>query len=154
MEQRLGLVSYLTGPQILTLLMAFHVSHLKCCSRHPVINLTADAPMATRHIILVRHGQSDYRNPIDNNRVLTALGRKQAAFTANRLYDLRIPFDKLVCSSMVRAQETGAIISQHNPNIPVVENCPLIVEGLPCVPSPYEYWNEARSVRLHTVFIN
>lgn len=53
---------------------------------------------------------------------------------------------------MVRAQETGAIILQYNPDIPLVEKCPLIVEGIPCVPSPYEYWNEEPFVHLHTYF--
>lgn len=115
--------------------------------RHPPIKSTASKPKATRHIILVRHGQCDYRNPIDTDRILTPLGRKQAAFTANRLFDMKIPVDKLVCSSMKRAQETGNIILQHNPNIRQVENCSLIVEGIPCEPSPFEYWNEDPFVR-------
>lgn len=83
---------------------------------------------------------------MDSERVLTALGRKQAGFTAERLAELKVPIDKIVCSTMTRAQETANIIRECFPKVPV-EHCALVVEGLPCVPFPYEYWNEEPAVR-------
>lgn len=113
-------------------------------SRHPK-DEAAVKPKATRNLILIRHGQCDLRNPVDSERVLTALGRKQAGFTAERLAKLKVPIDKIVCSTMTRAQETANIIQDCFPKVPL-EKCALVVEGLPCVPFPYEYWNEEPAV--------
>lgn len=102
-----------------------------------------EKPKATRHLILVRHGQCDYRNSIDTDCALTPLGREQAASTAKRLVELKVPVDKWIFSTMQRAQETGNILlaAQSSVTAPV-EHCPMIAEGIPCEPSPYDYWNE------------
>jgi hypothetical protein len=41
-----------------------------------------------RHIIMVRHGQYDETYPEDEKRILTPLGREQAAATGRRLFEL------------------------------------------------------------------
>lgn len=90
---------------------------------------------AVRHLILVRHGQYNLDGEIDLERYLTELGRKQASHTGERLKNLKIPFDKMIRSTMTRAQETGKIISTHIGNVPI-ENCSLIEEGAPIAPEP------------------
>lgn len=112
-------------------------------------------PTVRRHLILIRHGQCDYRNPIDAERELTSLGRIQAKMTALRLAALKLPIDKWVFSTMQRAQETGNILlsQQRTRTMCKVEDCPLIVEGIPCEPSPYEYWNEDEYVGLQLYII-
>lgn len=90
---------------------------------------------AVRHLILIRHGQYNLNGDTDVDRYLTELGRKQAAHTGERLNELKIPFDKMIRSTMTRAQETGKIISTHIGNVPI-ENCSLIEEGAPIAPEP------------------
>lgn len=97
--------------------------------------LEAVKPTAIRHIVLIRHGQYNLDGITDNDRFLTEIGRKQAAYTGERLKALEIPFDKMIRSTMTRAQETGKIISTHIANIPI-ENCSLIEEGAPIAPQP------------------
>lgn len=97
--------------------------------------LEAVKPTAVRHLILIRHGQYNLDGATDSDRFLTEVGRKQAAFTGERLKLLQIPFDKMIRSTMTRAQETGKIISTHITNIPI-ENCSLIEEGAPIAPQP------------------
>ncbi|XP_055310953.1 serine/threonine-protein phosphatase Pgam5, mitochondrial isoform X2 [Sitodiplosis mosellana] len=97
--------------------------------------LEAVKPTAVRHLILIRHGQYNLDGVTDADRFLTEIGRKQAAYTGDRLKLLQIPFDKMVRSTMTRAQETGKIISTQVANIPI-ENCSLIEEGAPIAPQP------------------
>lgn len=97
--------------------------------------LEAVKPSAVRHLILIRHGQYNLDGATDVDRFLTEMGRKQAACTGERLKLLEIPFDKMVRSTMTRAQETGKIISTHIANVPI-ENCSLIEEGAPIAPQP------------------
>lgn len=97
--------------------------------------LEAVKPKAVRHLILIRHGQYNLDGATDAERYLTEMGRKQAACTGERLKLLKIPFDKMIRSTMTRAQETGKIISTHIANIPI-ENCSLIEEGAPIAPQP------------------
>lgn len=92
--------------------------------------LEAVKPTSVRHLILIRHGQYNLDGATDLDRYLTEIGRKQAAFTGERLKLLQIPFDKMIRSTMTRAQETGKIISTIVANIPI-ENCSLIEEGAP-----------------------
>lgn len=51
------------------------------------------------------------------------------------LQALKVPFDRMIQSTMTRAQETAKIISTHIAHIPV-ETCELVAEGVPLEPSP------------------
>jgi serine/threonine-protein phosphatase PGAM5 len=105
---------------------------------------------ATRHIIMIRHGQYDLKGISDKERILTKLGRQQARMTGKRLRELQIPFTDVVISTMSRAKETGNIILEELDNI--VKDCPieydsLIEEGAPIVPEPrVGSWRAARNV--------
>ncbi|GAB0098505.1 Serine/threonine-protein phosphatase Pgam5, mitochondrial [Sergentomyia squamirostris] len=92
-------------------------------------------PKAIRHLILVRHGQYNQQGDLDSKHYLTEVGRKQAGFTGERLKSLKFNFDKMYKSTMLRAQETGSIISESLPKVPV-ESCSLIEEGAPIPPEP------------------
>lgn len=110
--------------------------------------LEAAKPKAVRHLILIRHGQYNLKGAIDAERYLTEMGRKQAAFTGDRLKQLNVPLDVMVRSTMTRAQETGKIISTHIANIPI-ENCSLIEEGAPIAPQPpIGHWTPEPSVNI------
>lgn len=110
--------------------------------------LEAVKPTAVRHLILIRHGQYNLDGVTDSDRFLTELGRKQAACTGDRLKILQLPFDKMIRSTMTRAQETGKIISTHIANIPI-ENCSLIEEGAPIAPQPpIGHWHPEPHVSL------
>jgi serine/threonine-protein phosphatase PGAM5 len=63
--------------------------------------------MATKTLVLVRHGQYHHKTETEPER-LTALGRKQARLAGKRLKEYK--FDKIHCSTMPRAIETAAII--------------------------------------------
>lgn len=75
-------------------------------------------------------------------------GRNQANLTGQRLKVLDIKWDKMIRSTMTRAQETGKIISTELAmNIPI-ENCYLIEEGAPIPPQPaVGHWHPEPSVR-------
>jgi len=93
-------------------------------------------PTATRHIILIRHGQYNLKSEADEDRILTELGRVQADLTGARLKTCNFPnITRIVYSTMTRATETGKIISKHLPDVPV-EYCSLIREGAPIPPEP------------------
>ncbi|XP_065170544.1 serine/threonine-protein phosphatase Pgam5, mitochondrial-like isoform X2 [Atheta coriaria] len=89
----------------------------------------------TRHIILVRHGQYNLDGVNDEERFLTKLGVQQAESTGVRLKQLSLPYTDMVRSTMTRAQQTGELISNSLPDIPV-RNCDLIREGAPVPPEP------------------
>lgn len=104
---------------------------------------------ATRHIILIRHGQYNLKGSTDSQRILTELGRQQAKLTGQRLADLKIPIDTVVISTMTRAQETGKLIIEQLPIKESVEirNDSLIEEGAPIPPEPkVGHWRPEASV--------
>ena len=108
-------------------------------------------PTATRHLILIRHGQYNLAGVTDADRILTELGRIQAKHTGERLTELKIPIDHVVISTMARAQETGKIILKSLPQLTHlnVENDPLIEEGAPVAPEPaVGHWRPEPSVIL------
>ncbi|KAK7477428.1 hypothetical protein BaRGS_00031330 [Batillaria attramentaria] len=92
-------------------------------------------PKATRHLILIRHGQYVDTEKRDENRILTALGREQAEITGERLRSLDLDYTRFITSTMARAMETGEIIYKHLPEIPV-EVDDLLREGSPIAPEP------------------
>ncbi|KAG4066117.1 hypothetical protein HA402_010319 [Bradysia odoriphaga] len=98
--------------------------------------LEAAKSKAVRHLILIRHGQYNLDGTTDDERYLTEIGRTQANLTGQRLKVLDIKWDKMIRSTMTRAQETGKIISTELAmNFPI-ENCSLIEEGAPIQPQP------------------
>jgi len=70
---------------------------------------------ATRHLILVRHGQYNLAGLTDQERQLTSLGRSQAEMTGVRLAELSLPYTAIIHSNMTRAVETAGLISRHLP---------------------------------------
>ncbi|XP_060533916.1 serine/threonine-protein phosphatase Pgam5, mitochondrial-like isoform X2 [Cylas formicarius] len=92
-------------------------------------------PKVCRHLLLIRHGQYNLDGKTDAERVLTKLGRIQADYTGKRLQELSLPYTKMIRSTMARADETGAIISQYLPSIPIT-HCDLLREGAPVPPEP------------------
>ena len=92
-------------------------------------------PTASRTLILIRHGQYvwDPHNP--NKRILTELGRKQAAITGQRLKDLGYAYSTIHYSTMPRATETSHIIQKSLSDVPVC-SCDLMREGAPIRPEP------------------
>lgn len=132
-------------------------------------------PKAMRHLILIRHGQYNvdggeldsfrkdvlerycyafiYFTETDLQRVLTEVGRKQAGFTGNRLKTLNINWTKMHRSTMSRAQETGHIISQALPDVPV-EHSSLLEEGAPIPPEPpIGHWRPETSASQLLMFL-
>lgn len=93
---------------------------------------------ATRHIILIRHGQYNLNGETDKERMLTSLGRQQAKLTGQRLAELNIPINEVIISTMTRAQETGNLIleqfSKDKLKSIEVKHEPLIEEGAPIEP--------------------
>lgn len=106
-------------------------------------------PKATRHLILIRHGQYNLDGETDKQRILTELGREQAKATGIRLKELNIPINTFVISTMTRAQETGKIILSQLDEKPLeVKNCSLIEEGAPIPPEPkVGHWRPQPAVR-------
>lgn len=125
---------------------------------------------ATRHLVLIRHGQYNLSGANDVQRFLTDIGidhnfsmlahyikitmyllcagKQQAEFTGERLRLLEVPWDKMIKSTMTRAQETGKIIATKIESIPVVEHCSLIEEGAPIAPEPpIGHWRPEPAVR-------
>ena len=85
-----------------------------------------------RHLILIRHGQYVLD---DENHPLTQLGKEQARICGKRIkaweQDHNVKIDKLVSSTMLRAKQTGDILSKEL-GIKVSERDVLISEGYPC----------------------
>lgn len=88
--------------------------------------------MTQKIIYLVRHGQQDKPLPDSNGYGgwLTPLGRRQAKLTGKRLAQL--PIDAIHYSTLHRAAETAAIISDYLPNVPMTPS-KLLWECLPPV---------------------
>jgi len=97
--------------------------------------LNKATPKASRHIILVRHGQYFDNGRIDKERFLTSLGREQADLTGKRLLSLDLPYTSLTSSTMVRAVETAKHINKHLPDL-ITDQDPILVEGAPVPPEP------------------
>ena len=66
--------------------------------------------VATRHLILIRHGQYEQWHKDSELKKLTELGRRQAKATGERLKGLGDKYTILYFSTMPRATETGQII--------------------------------------------
>ncbi|WKX94554.1 hypothetical protein Q1695_011664 [Nippostrongylus brasiliensis] len=97
---------------------------------------------ATRHIILIRHGQYVMDSEKKN---LTPLGREQAALVGKRLADSGLKFDGLVMSTMARATETAEIILERMPELKRI-SCSLLEEGPPYPPVPaVDHWKPPHS---------
>lgn len=90
---------------------------------------------ATRHLLLIRHGQYRMDADTDELRQLTSLGRDQANRIGERLKELDLPYTRIIKSTMTRATETAEIIHTHLPDIPMTA-CDFIREGSPIVPEP------------------
>ena len=102
---------------------------------------------ATRHIILIRHGQYKMDGLTDELRQLTVLGRDQANRVGERLRELDLPYTRIIKSTMTRATETADIIHKHLPDIPM-SSCDFIREGSPIVPEPpVSHWKPEPKVR-------
>ena len=94
-------------------------------------------PTATRHLILVRHGQFTVNGEPDSMHTLTALGKEQANYAGLRLKELALPHNNITHSTMTRATETAQIIIKHLPNVSVT-SCDLLREGYPIRHEPHE----------------
>ena len=95
-----------------------------------------ETPTATRHLILVRHGE-------EVDKYLTNLGREQAVLTGQRLkalgFDKKI--NKVVESSMARAKETNMLICREldlDESSVEIESSDLLKTGSPIEPDPHE----------------
>ncbi len=92
--------------------------------------------MAERRIYLVRHGQYNPKNPIDElENELSPLGIAQAHLTAQRLRNF--PITSIYSSDLRRAISTANIISQSTTNRPVLKTKNLR-EGIAHIPIGYE----------------
>jgi len=92
----------------------------------------------SRTLIFVRHGQYEWAET-DEGRVLTPLGRAQAAEVGRRLaalLDDGSKLDSVVYSTMTRATETASIIRDHLGGANQWEPCDLIQEGAVYPPEP------------------
>jgi len=95
---------------------------------------------ATRHIVMVRHGQYQDKESDHAKRVLTDLGRRQLALTGDRLAKLFPEITAVYSSDMPRAVESAAIVCGrltellHKDFVAVVD--PMLKEGAPVPPSP------------------
>jgi len=105
-------------------------------SRQPRVDKNNNKATATRHLILIRHGQYNLAGETDEERRLTPLGREQARLTGLRLSELSLPFTSLARSNMTRALETAEIISQFLPQTPVLQADAILREGSPIMPEP------------------
>lgn len=97
--------------------------------------LEKQRPTATRHLLLIRHGQYNLDGKEDSERYLTKLGKKQADYCGKRLKEADIEYTKLISSTMTRAVETAAIIHKHLPQL-TWEKEPNLCEGAPIPPEP------------------
>lgn len=108
--------------------------------REPSLPGETSVPTATRHIILVRHGQYNLDGTTDKERYLTDLGREQARMTGIRLAHLSLPYTMMIHSNMTRAIQTAEIISDKLPSVPVLPADGILREGAPIQPEPRGSW--------------
>ncbi|XP_037933388.1 serine/threonine-protein phosphatase Pgam5, mitochondrial isoform X2 [Teleopsis dalmanni] len=111
------------------------------------IDLESMRTTATRHIILVRHGEYLDTGEKDVTHHLTDRGKKQSKYTGKRLKELDIKWEKIVVSTMTRAQETADVLLKeidYNPK--VIKHCSFIREGAPIPPQPpVGHWRPEKS---------
>ncbi|CAI4232843.1 unnamed protein product [Auanema sp. JU1783] len=88
---------------------------------------------ASRHLLLIRHGQYKMDTP---DKFLTELGQEQAKIIGQRLAKSTINFDRLVMSTKNRATETANIILKELPPQLKRISCSLLEEGPPYPPVP------------------
>ena len=91
---------------------------------------------ASRHLILIRHGQYNLDGETDAERYLTDLGRHQASMTGARLAELSLPYTHILHSNMSRAVETANLISKHLPHVTMLPSDGILREGSPIRPEP------------------
>jgi len=91
---------------------------------------------ASRHIILIRHGQYNLAGTTDEEKYLTVMGRDQARLTGLRLAELSLPYTFIIHSDMSRAVETAQLISESLPNVPLKPADSILREGAPIKPEP------------------
>lgn len=103
---------------------------------------------ASRHIILIRHGEYLDNGEHDETHHLTERGRLQAQYTGKRLHELGIKWDSVIASTMVRAQETtNIILKEIHYDKDKVKHCANLREGAPIPPQPpVGHWKPAASV--------
>ena len=99
-----------------------------------------------RTLYIVRHGMYDYIPIAEDDHEapggpLAAMGREQAALTAERLRGL--PISVIHCSTLQRALDTAEIIAQRFPAVEVHPS-PLLRECLPSVPPLIRSYLEKR----------
>uniref|UniRef100_A0A914USM0 Serine/threonine-protein phosphatase PGAM5, mitochondrial n=1 Tax=Plectus sambesii TaxID=2011161 RepID=A0A914USM0_9BILA len=87
---------------------------------------------ATRHLILVRHGQYH----MDGDKCLTKLGREQAQLLGKRLAIWTVEWDKLIMSTMTRATETANLALEELPKELKRKSDSMLEEGAPYPPEP------------------
>jgi len=96
---------------------------------------------ASRHLLLIRHGQYKINAEKAADMWLTELGREQAKMTGQRLDEINLSkfkFTHLHHSTMPRACETADLICEQlksNKDLPVSVD-PLLCEGAPIPPEP------------------
>eukprot|EP00494_Astrolonche_serrata_P005312 UN05328 len=93
---------------------------------------------ARRHIFLIRHGQYFDQEEDDDKRCLTELGKEQCHLTAERLKSFDLPWNKIIISTKLRAKESGDIIKEYFPGVPV-EYSELLEEGRPAPTNPNNF---------------
>lgn len=109
--------------------------------------------VASRHLLLIRHGQYNMDGETDALRKLSPLGREQAEYIARRLRDLNLPFTRIVQSTMTRATETASIISKLLPDVPV-SSCDFLREGSPILPDPpVHHWRPEQKVNISSLIL-
>lgn len=129
-----------------------HYDHYTCTNDHSLQNtsenitkeqeiITRNRPTASRHIILIRHGQYNLEGKTDVERSLTELGTEQAQATGKRIADLNLPLSYVVSSTMTRAKETADIIRGSLPaDVQSQANDSILCEGAPFPPEPRSSW--------------
>ena len=110
-------------------------------------------PTATRHLILIRHGQYELNHSESDKKILTELGRQQALATGERLQHLNKSYAHILHSTLIRAVQTAQLISKSLPDVPM-KSTDLLKEGAPIVPEPpSRHWRPTASVRKSELFI-
>lgn len=132
--------------------------------REPVLDPNSNSedkdklPSASRHIILIRHGQYNLAGTTDNERYLTDLGRNQAKLTGIRLAELSLPYSFMIHSNMTRAIETANLITESLPKVPVMPEDSILREGAPIAPEPKvgswkpDYYYQQDGARIEAAF--
>lgn len=94
------------------------LSHSKSVALPSDAQVAECTPTATRHIILIRHGQYNSRGDSDETRDLTDLGQIQARITGERIRELGYPLKVLLASTMARARQTAKLIGEQLTDVP------------------------------------